>query len=72
LNLAALRSPVAPSAYVVVPSLWLLTLLASEVRGRPALVVGFAAAWLAVMGSPPCPVRWTSLAGSRASSSSWR
>jgi hypothetical protein len=55
LNLAALRSPVAPSAYVVVPSLWLLTLLASGIRSRAALVVGFAAAWLAVMGNPPLP-----------------
>jgi len=30
LNLAALRAPVAPSAYVVVPALWMLALLATE------------------------------------------
>jgi hypothetical protein len=32
LNLAALRSPVAPSAYVTGPTLWLLALLAPEIR----------------------------------------
>ncbi|HTO09541.1 MAG TPA: glycosyltransferase family 87 protein [Myxococcota bacterium] len=55
LSLAALRSPVAPSAYVVVPSLWLLCLLAAEVRGRPWAAVGLAALWLGVMGPPPLP-----------------
>jgi glycosyl transferase family 87 len=53
LNLAALRSPVAPSAYVVVPSLWLLCLLASEVRGRLWPALGLLALGLVVMGPPP-------------------
>jgi len=53
LNLAALRSPVAPSAYVVVPSLWLLCLLAGEVRGRRGAAVALAIAALLIMGPPP-------------------
>ncbi len=53
LSLAALRSPLAPSAYVTISMLWLLTLLAGEVRGRPARVVAFVAAWVAIMGPPP-------------------
>ena len=52
-SLAALRSPLAPSAYVTISMLWLLTLLAGEVRGRPARVVAFVAAWVAIMGPPP-------------------
>jgi alpha-1,2-mannosyltransferase len=55
LNLAALRSPVAPSAYVVVPSLLLLCLLAGEVRGRLRPAAGLVALGLAVMGPPPLP-----------------
>ena len=53
LNLAALRSPVAPSAYVVVPSLLLVCLLAGEVRGRLGPGLGLLALGLAVMGPPP-------------------
>src|SRR5262249_31561761 len=53
LNLAALRSPVAPSAYVVVPSLWLVCLLAGEVRGRLWPALGLVALAFAVMGPPP-------------------
>jgi hypothetical protein len=58
LSLASLRSPVAPAAYVVVPSLWLLTLLAGEVKGRKALAAAFVVAWLLIMGPPPLPDRW--------------
>ena len=53
LSLAALRSPLAPSAYVTISMLWLLTLLAGEVRGRPARVVAFVVAWVVIMGPPP-------------------
>jgi len=55
LNLAALCSPLAPSAYVVAPTLWLLALLAGEVRGRTLPALGLGAAWLVVMGPPPLP-----------------
>ncbi|HEY1909016.1 MAG TPA: glycosyltransferase family 87 protein [Myxococcaceae bacterium] len=53
LSLAALRSPLAPSAYVTVSMLWLLTLSAGEIRGRPVGAVAFVVAWLAIMGPPP-------------------
>jgi len=56
LNLAALRSPMAPSAYVLAPVLWMLALLATRVQGRSA---GFALAalWIVVVGPPPLPER---------------
>jgi len=57
LNLAALRAPSAPSAYVTVPALWMLALLASQGRGRrwwPALI---AVAWVVIVGPPPLPDR---------------
>jgi hypothetical protein len=57
LNLAALRSPVAPSAYVTAPMLWLLALLAAEVRHRYSLAVALGAAWAVIMGPPPLPDR---------------
>ena len=53
LCLAALRSPVAPSAYVVVPTLWLLCLLAPEVRGRLGAAVGLALLGIVIQGPPP-------------------
>jgi alpha-1,2-mannosyltransferase len=53
LSLGALRSPLAPSAYVVISVLWLLTFLAGDIRGRWQWVVAFAAAWAAIMGPPP-------------------
>jgi hypothetical protein len=53
LSLAALRSPLAPSAYVTLSMLWLLTVLASEVGRQPARVAGFVVAWLLIMGPPP-------------------
>jgi hypothetical protein len=56
LNLAALRSPVAP-IYVVAASLWLLSLLAGEIRGRVALGAALAFAWLLLSGTPPLPDR---------------
>jgi hypothetical protein len=55
LNLAALRSPVAPSAYVTAPLLWLLALLAAEVRGRYWRAIALGAAWALIMGPPPLP-----------------
>jgi hypothetical protein len=56
LDLAALRSPEAPSAYVLAPVLWLLVLLAATVRGRWR-VAGLALAWVLVVGPPPLPDR---------------
>jgi hypothetical protein len=54
LFLASLRSPLAPTAYGVVPALWLLTLLCAEIRGRrPVLVASVVASWIFVMGLPP-------------------
>jgi alpha-1,2-mannosyltransferase len=55
LNLAALRSPVAPSAYVTAPMLWSLALLAAEVRGRYSVAIALGAAWVVIMGPPPLP-----------------
>jgi Glycosyltransferase family 87 len=57
LNLAALRSPVAPSAYVTAPMLWLLALLAGEVRHRYTMAIAIGAAWVVIMGPPPLPDR---------------
>jgi Glycosyltransferase family 87 len=55
LNLAALQSPLAPSAYVLAPTLFLLCLLATEVRGRKLRGVAIVVAWLIIMGAPPLP-----------------
>lgn len=55
LNLGALRSPVAPSAYVTAPMLCLLALLAAEVRHSMAMTLG--AVWVVIMGPTPLPVR---------------
>jgi alpha-1,2-mannosyltransferase len=55
LNLAALRSPVAPSAYVTAPMLWVLALLAAEVRHRYTMAIAIGAAWVVIMGPPPLP-----------------
>jgi len=57
LNLAVLCSPVAPSAYVTVPALWLVALLSgAETRPRwwPAAMV---AGWMLIVGTPPLPDR---------------
>jgi alpha-1,2-mannosyltransferase len=53
LSLGALRSPLAPSAYVTISTLWLLTLAAGELRSRWTWVVGYVAAWALIMGPPP-------------------
>jgi len=55
LNLAALRCPVAPSAYVAAPMLWMLALMADAVRGRTATGIGLGVAWALLMGPPPLP-----------------
>jgi hypothetical protein len=55
LNLAALCSPLAPSSYVAAPTLWLLALLAGEVRGRVLRAFSLGAAWVVVVGAPPLP-----------------
>jgi len=55
LNLAALRSPLAPSAYVTAPVLWLLALLAAEVRSRYWMAMALGVAWTLIMGPPPLP-----------------
>jgi hypothetical protein len=52
LTLGAFRSPLAPP-YVTLSTLWLLTLLAGEIRGRTSWVVGFVVAWVVIMGPPP-------------------
>ncbi len=52
LTLGAFRSPLAPP-YVTLSTLWLLTLLAGEIRGRRAWTVGFVVAWVVIMGPPP-------------------
>ena len=52
LTLGAFRSPLAPP-YVTLSTLWLLTLLAGEIRGRTSWVVGFVVAWVLIMGPPP-------------------
>lgn len=57
LNLAALRSPVAPSAYVTGPMLWLLALLAAEVRHRYSMAIALGVMWVVIVGPPPLPDR---------------
>jgi len=57
LILASLRSPIAPSAYVVVPALFLLVLLAGEIHGRITYGFLFVLAWILIMGVPPLPDR---------------
>jgi hypothetical protein len=52
LTLGAFRSPLAPP-YVTLSTLWLLTLLAGEIRSRTSWTVGFVLAWLLIMGTPP-------------------
>jgi alpha-1,2-mannosyltransferase len=63
LNLAALRSPVAPSAYVTGPMLWLLALLAPEVKGRYPRAIALVVGWVLIMGPPPLPDRADLLVG---------
>jgi hypothetical protein len=63
LNLAALRSPVAPSAYVTAPVLWLLALLAAEVRGQYSMAIALGVAWAVIMGPPPLPEKMDLVAG---------
>jgi hypothetical protein len=55
LNLAALCSPLAPSAYVVAATLWLLALLAAEIRRQTLPALGLGIVWVVVMGPPPLP-----------------
>jgi MFS family permease len=57
LSLASLRSPVAPSAYVTASFLWLLALLAADVRGRYTMALAIGVAWAVIMGPPPLPDR---------------
>jgi alpha-1,2-mannosyltransferase len=57
LVLVSLRSPVAPSAYVVVPALFLLALLAGEIHGRIIYGFGFFLAWILIMGVSRLPDR---------------
>ena len=63
LNLAALRSPIAPSYYVLAPVLWVLALLATQVNGRRWLVFALVMAWVVVVGPPPLPDRTDLLVG---------
>jgi hypothetical protein len=55
LNLAAFRSPMAPSAYALAPVLWVLVLLATRVHGRPWPAAALVATWVLVVGPPPLP-----------------
>ncbi|HTM01393.1 MAG TPA: glycosyltransferase family 87 protein [Candidatus Omnitrophota bacterium] len=57
LTIASLRAPLAPSSYVTVTPLWLLTYLAGGIRGRVPLVIAFALAWALIVGPPPLPDR---------------
>jgi len=50
-NLAALRAPFAPSSYVPASTLWLLSLLAPELRARAGRVVVMTVAWILI---PDC------------------
>ena len=54
-NLAALRAPFAPSSYVPASTLWLLSLLAPELRARAGRVVVMTVAWILISGLPPAP-----------------
>jgi hypothetical protein len=55
LILASLRTPVAPSAYVTAPVLFLLCLVASEVQGRFKYGLMLFVFWTFIMGLPPMP-----------------
>ena len=55
LNLAALRAPFAPSSYVPASTLWLLSLLAPDLRARAGRVIVFVIAWILISGLPPAP-----------------
>jgi len=57
LDLAALRSPEAPSFYALAPVLWLLALLATRLRGRRPAIAALAVSWVLVVGPPPLPDR---------------
>ena len=52
LNLGSLRSPLAPSGYVTLGALWLLTLFAARAR-RPREVALIVVAWIVIPGGPP-------------------
>ncbi|HUM10701.1 MAG TPA: hypothetical protein VLT82_07130 [Myxococcaceae bacterium] len=52
LSLGAFRSPLAPP-YVALSLLWLLSLLAGEIRGRTSRALAVVVAWLLIMGTPP-------------------
>jgi hypothetical protein len=54
LNLASLRSPLAPSGYVTVGVLWLLTLLAARAR-RKRDVAAIVLLYFLIPGIPPLP-----------------
>lgn len=55
LSLAALQSPLAPSAYVLASPLWMLAFLAAKVRGAGQTWL-LVLAWLAITGPPPLPM----------------
>jgi alpha-1,2-mannosyltransferase len=55
LNLAAMRTPLLPSAYGMAPFLFLLCLIATEIHGRIFYGVLLVLAWLLIMGAPPLP-----------------
>jgi hypothetical protein len=63
LNLSSLRSPQSP-IYVIAGSLWLLSLLAAEARGRRTWAWGITLAWLLLLGVPPLPWQQALLAAS--------
>jgi hypothetical protein len=55
LILGSLRSPLAPNVYVGAPALWLLALLAPEVRRRPLAIALYVVSFIAIGGLPPMP-----------------
>lgn len=57
ITIASFRAPFAPSSYVTVTPLWLLTYLAGAIRGRFLVLLGFIVAWLLIVGAPPLPDR---------------
>jgi len=64
LNLAALGAPFAPSSYVPASTLWLLSLLAPDLRARAGRVTVFIIAWILISGLPPMPSPIANLMGS--------
>ena len=55
LTLASFRTPLVPAFYAMAPTLFLLCLVAPEIRGRWKYAVLITVFWLVIMGGPPLP-----------------